>query len=171
MPEYAKILVTTDFSEQALEGVRHAAELARRLDALVVLLYVVEDELPPLMIGISEERRQEILEEHRERAAGELVGYAGEHLESLAVRPEVKIGPAARRILETAEDEGVNLIVMASRGYGPLGQVLLGSTTERVLHHAPCPVLVVRDGLRSERRRGAAARRTDRQEDPPGSEG
>ena len=72
MPEYAKILVTTDFSEQALEGVQHAAELARRLDALVVLLYVVEDELPPLMIGVSEERRREILEEHRERAAGEL---------------------------------------------------------------------------------------------------
>lgn len=151
MADYAKILVTTDFSERALAGVRHAGDLARRLGSTVVLLYVIEDELPPLMIGVSEERRREILEQHRERAAGELVGYATEHLAELPVRPEVVIGPAARRIVEAARDEKVDLIVMASRGYGPLGQVLLGSTTERVLNHAPCPVLVVRDGQRERR--------------------
>jgi nucleotide-binding universal stress UspA family protein len=67
-------------------------------------------------------------------------------MSGVAVRPQVRVGPPARRIVEVAGEEQVDLIVMASRGYGPLGQVLLGSTAERVLHHAPCPVLVVRDG-------------------------
>jgi len=146
MPTFRKILATTDFSPQSEAGVDYAAALARRLDAVVVLLYVVEDELPPLLIGVSEERRREILEEHRKEAAERLTGYATEHMSGAAVRPEVRVGPPARRIVEAAGEEDVDIIVMASRGYGPLGQVLLGSTTERVLHHAPCPVMVVRDG-------------------------
>jgi nucleotide-binding universal stress UspA family protein len=146
MPTFRKLLATTDFSRQSEAGVAYAASLARRLDAVVVLLYVVEDELPPLLIGVSEDRRRSILEEHRGEAADRLLAYATEHMRGVAVRPQVRVGPPARRIVEVAGEEQVDLIVMASRGYGPLGQVLLGSTAERVLHHAPCPVLVVRDG-------------------------
>jgi len=144
MSDFATILATTDFSERALAGVRQAAELARRLDSELVLVYVVEDDLPPILIGVSEERRQEILEEHRERADAALADYAAEELAGLRVRRLTRVGSPSREIVRAAREEGADLLVMASRGYGPLGQVFLGSTAERVLHQAPCPVMVVR---------------------------
>lgn len=146
MTSYNKILVTTDFSPHALTAVQHAASLARRLEAELVLLYVVPDDLPPVLVGVTEERRGEILEEHREKAAASLEDYAAEHLAGTRVKTLVKVGLPARRIVQTAGEERADLIVMASRGYGPLRQVLLGSTTERVLHRTDRPVLVVRDG-------------------------
>lgn len=151
MTGYSKILVTTDFSPHALPAVEHAGSLARRLEAELVLLYVVPDDLPPMLVGVSEERRREILEEHREKAATGLTEYVDEHLGGIRVKPLVKVGPPARRIVQTAGEESVDLIVMASRGYGPMRQVLLGSTTERVLHRTRIPVLVVRDGDLAER--------------------
>jgi nucleotide-binding universal stress UspA family protein len=144
MADFAQLLVTTDFSPRARAGVRQAADLARRLGSELVLLYVVEDDLPPILIGVSEDRRREILEEHRERAAAALADYAAEELAGLTVRRVTRVGTPSREIVRAAEEEGAGLLVMASRGYGPLGQVFLGSTAERVLHRAPCPVLIVR---------------------------
>lgn len=143
MPQLSKILVTTDFSKQSLPAVEHAAELARRLSADLALLYVVEDQLPPLLIGVSEKERQRILEEHRDRAVAHLAEYVEHHLADCRVRAAAVIGVAAREIVRYAEEHGEDLIVMASHGYGPVRQLLLGSTAERVLHHAPCPVMIV----------------------------
>lgn len=151
MPSYRKILVTTDFSDHALAAVEHAGWLARRLEAELVLLFVVPDDLPPVLVGVSEEERHQILEEHRDRSVSHLEEYAAEHLGGVNVKPLVKVGPPARRIVQAAGEEGADLIVMASRGYGPLRQVLLGSTTERVLHRTDRPVLVVRDGTETAR--------------------
>lgn len=139
----SKILATTDFSPEALPAVEQAADLARRLSSELVLLYVVEDHLPPILIGVSEAERRDILEEHRARALQKLVGYAEEHLEGFPAETAAVIGTASREILRYAEEHGHDLIVMASHGYGPLRQVLLGSTAERVLHHARCPVMIV----------------------------
>lgn len=141
--ELSKILVTTDFSPEALPAVEWAAGLARRLSAQVALLYVVEDHLPPILMGVSEAERRAILEEHRERALAKLTAYGEEHLEGCSFTVAARVGTASREILLFAEQEGKELIVMASHGYGPLRQVLLGSTAERVLHHAACAVTVV----------------------------
>jgi nucleotide-binding universal stress UspA family protein len=142
-PRLSKLLVTTDFSPEALSAVEQAADLARRLSSELVLLYVVEDHLPPILIGVSETERRNILEEHRKRALEKLASYAAEHLEGCRAATAAVIGTASREILRYAEEHGHDLIVMASHGYGPLRQVLLGSTAERVLHHAPCPVMIV----------------------------
>lgn len=144
MANFRRILATTDFSERSLAGVRQAAALARRLGSEILLLYVVEDDLPPILLGVSDEDRRQILERHRERAARALEDYAAGDLAGLSVRRETRIGTPARRIAQVAREEECDLIVMASRGYGPVRQVLVGSTTERVLHRAHCPVMVVR---------------------------
>lgn len=141
--EIRKILVATDFSEQALPGVAQAASLARRLDADLVLLHTVEDQLPPILGTLTVEDRAKILEDQRDRAEKHLADYAKEHLPGRRVETVTLIGVPERDIVEQAEARGVDLIVIASHGYGPLRQLLLGSTAERVLHHAPCPVLVV----------------------------
>lgn len=142
------IVVTTDFSPQALNGVSGAAALARRLDARLHLLFVVEDQLPPILIGVSATERRDIIGGYRTRALELLEEYTREHLEGLDVGLEVRIGVASQEIVEAAEDLDADLLVMSSRGYGPLRQLLLGSTTERVLHHARCPVMVIPAGER-----------------------
>ena len=144
MAEYSTILVTTDFSEQSLPGVKAAADLARRLDAEVSVLHVVQNPLPPIVPFASERDLERILESYQKHAAEKLETFAGEHLDGWVVETAVTVGVPSEEIVRFAEKRGVDLIVMASRGYGPLRQVALGSTTERVLHHAPCPVLVVR---------------------------
>ncbi len=144
MSDYRKILATTDFSDRAGAGVAEAAALARRLGSRLLLLYVVEDDLPPILVGVSEERRREILAEHAERAEAALAEQAAPLAADLAVEVRTRVGVPSREIVRCAEEEGADLLVVASRGYGPLGQVFLGSTAERVLHHASCPVLVVR---------------------------
>ena len=145
MSEFAKILVTTDFSDQAQAGVEKAAALARQLNSEVVLLYVVEDHLPPLIIFTPEADREEMLESHRQWAEEKLREYAEAHLTGHDVDVEVVAvsGVPSARIVRYAEENQVDLIVMASNGYGPVRQLLMGSTTERVLHHAHCPVLVI----------------------------
>ena len=143
MGDIKKILVTTDLSDESLPGVRQAASLARKLEAGVVLLYVLEDHLPPIMMFTTEEERGDLLEQHRARAAGKLGEYAELHLAGCETETAAVLGIADKEIVRFAEENAVDLIVMASHGYGPVRQLLLGSTTERVLHHASCPVLVI----------------------------
>jgi nucleotide-binding universal stress UspA family protein len=63
---------------------------------------------------------------------------------NIPVRAEVLTGDPAAVILETAEAEDIDLIIMSTHGYTGLDYFIMGSVTQRVLRHAPCPVLVVR---------------------------
>jgi nucleotide-binding universal stress UspA family protein len=56
------------------------------------------------------------------------------------------IGPAAAALAEACEDGAIDLLIAGSRGYGPVGRVLLGSVSTQLIHRAPCPVLVVPRG-------------------------
>ena len=143
MHKYEKILVTTDFSDRATVGVQEAASLAKALGAEVVLAYVVQDTLPPMMLGAGL-GWPETIETHLAKAEEELERCAAEHLSGVQTKTAARVGATADAILATAEEEGADLIVMASHGYGLMGQIVLGSTTERVLKRALCPVLVVR---------------------------
>src|SRR3712207_2674630 len=64
------------------------------------------------------------------------------------------MGTPVDAILDLGEEIGADLIVMGSRGHGPLGRLILGSVSEGVVHHAPCPVLVLRGGPKPGPRRG-----------------
>lgn len=144
MSEYSRFLVTTDFSEEALPGVVEAGSLARRLGSRIDLLYVVEDRMPALLTATSDIDRRQLLDRHRRTAEESLGRYAAKHLEGCQVEVVVRVGSPVETILETAEERGSDLIVMATHGYGFVRHALFGSTTQRVLHHARCPVLVVR---------------------------
>jgi nucleotide-binding universal stress UspA family protein len=61
-----------------------------------------------------------------------------------AVERSVVLGQPATEILTAAEEPGVDLVVLGARGLGLLGRLVLGSVSDRVVHHAPCPVLVVK---------------------------
>jgi nucleotide-binding universal stress UspA family protein len=143
MGSFQKILVTTDFSQGAQEGLKTARLLAADLGAEVLLLHVVEELMLPLA-HTSPAKRQEFQEQAEKEAGSQLQASAQRDFKGLPVRPLLRSGVSHRQILETAENEGVDLIVMASQGRGAVSQAVFGSTTQRVLHEAVCPVVVVR---------------------------
>ena len=144
MSDYKHLLVTTDFSHQALAGVSEAAHLAALLGSRLTLLYVVEDTVPALVLVAANLDREALLDRHRERAEEALATYAGKHIPDSEAEVLVRVGSPVPTILAVAGEQQADLIVMSSHGHGAIRHALFGSTTERVLHHASCPVLVVR---------------------------
>ncbi len=133
-----KILTTTDFSDDSRAGVRYAAALAEKLNADVALLHVVE---PRSWMDRLEARKD-----------SELVALAQAQLAKLAKREvggdvtvtsSVCTGKPFHEITTAASEGAADLIVIATHGYTGVERILLGSTAERVVRHAPCPVLIV----------------------------
>ena len=146
MKHIQKILLTTDFSDCSRQAFDAAASLAGKFEAQILLVYVDDDRLPPLIGEFPTQGHQlaEIVASHRKRAAKELAKLAEELRPNLRVDEVMPCGTPHKEIVRTAEEHGADLIVMATHGRGFLAHALLGSTTERVLRHAPCPVLAVR---------------------------
>ena len=143
MPDYNTILVATDFSEPSLAAVKHAGNLASRLGSRLLLTYVVEDRLPDLVLSGSTDSKEEMLDAHQSKAEASLKTYAQEHLQGHTVDVVVTQGAPHECIVELAKAKNADLIVVGMHGHGIVSHILMGSTSERILHHAPCPVLVV----------------------------
>jgi len=138
------ILATTDLSKKSIAGVRYAVALAKKMGAAVVLLHVVELPTPPPMPGM----RSVMLA----RRDSKLAKHARVRLKTLAKReskgdlnltPILCTGNPFYGIMTVARERTTDLIVIATHGYAGAKRVLLGSTTERVVRHAPCPVFTV----------------------------
>ncbi len=138
----SRIVVPTDLSEASDHALTTALELAKRIDAEVELLVVVPSSEP--LFPHNPDNREAAARIDREE-----VERAQEALDTLARRDErithtrVGHGTPYKVILEYAEERGAELIAMGTMGHNFAGRILLGSTTERVLRHGHCPVLVV----------------------------
>ena len=137
-----RILVPVDFSAASEQALRHATALAAHFGGKITLVHVIESGRYVADFSDSETWMTEIPRKVEERLF-ELVNGSGapalfEKVEVRAGRPFHEIGLAAREL-------GSELIVMASLGRSGATDILLGSTAERVVRHAPCPVLVVRE--------------------------
>ncbi|WP_103028169.1 universal stress protein [Salinibacter altiplanensis] len=144
-----RILVPVDFSEDAREAGRVAAEWARFFDAQVDLLHVVTGG----SASLSDQASSVSDEEHGgpEKTARRALAAMGRGLGALGVpvAVHVRTGAAAPRITEFVEAEETDAIVMSTQGRAGLERFLLGSVTEAVIRHVPCPVLTVRSYGRS----------------------
>jgi nucleotide-binding universal stress UspA family protein len=140
-----RILVTTDFSDVSRQTFPLATEFARQFGAALTLVYVFPTALPAELshIGIVFEQ-QRLAGEARERLARlrELELPA-----SLPVETIVLEGGPASEIARFAKDADAGLIITATHGHTGLNRLWLGSTAERLVRHAPCPVLVIRERL------------------------
>lgn len=139
------ILLTTDFSDTSKRAFPLARHLATALGAKLLLAYVEEDRLPPLTLEYTDIGLEEIVERQQQRAERELERLVKEEFADLDVERTMANGIPHREIVELAERLEADLIVMATHGRGFISHAILGSTTERVVRRAPCPVLVVRD--------------------------
>ena len=140
MAAFKKILVTTDFSECAELGLAEAERIATETGAEVVVLHVLDSDIP---LGVSTRIEEEIEHDRREHAAESLEKVIASRASSVSFKPMVAVGNVAEAINVVAGDESADLIVICSHGRSALGRVLLGSTAESVLHGAAVPVLVV----------------------------
>jgi nucleotide-binding universal stress UspA family protein len=144
---FQAIVVGTDGSETAGQAVRQAIELAKALGATIELVSAYE---PVSNQRLREEARQvpedlQWMVNPREdvdatlREAAEWVEEAG-----LNVRTYAREGDPADAILDVAEERGADLIVVGNKGMTGAKRFLLGSVPNKVSHHAPCSVLIIR---------------------------
>jgi len=138
------ILVPSDFSECSDEAVRYGLELARRFDAQLHLLHVVQDPVtqPWAAEGFSVPLF-EVVDQWQRQAEERLTAVVPEEDKPRVTIVSVVATPYAE-ILDYAAAHKVDLIVMGTHGRGGVTHMLLGSIAERVVRRAPCPVLTVR---------------------------
>jgi nucleotide-binding universal stress UspA family protein len=142
---FETIVVTTDFSETSRLALPAALEIAKVFGSKLVLLHVVEDRLPPFVDEFTAYPVEEVLGSRVRRAAEELERFALPHEGPGAdIERVVLHGTPHLEIVAFAAARSAGLIAMATHGRGFISHALFGSTTERVLRRAPCPVLTVR---------------------------
>lgn len=150
VPTFNKVLSTTDFSEDSTLALGYAEEIARRFSAEIILLHV-DQPLPPVMVSpeigpmMDVGAMSRIAEEQRLLAQRELDAIVNRlRVGGFRARSLLKVGSPFLEIINTAQAEGVDLVVMGTHGRTGLAHVLMGSVAERVVQKAPCPVLTIR---------------------------
>jgi nucleotide-binding universal stress UspA family protein len=138
---YDRILVPTDGSSGADRAVEHAVDLATTYGAELHVLYVVN------VASLSAEVHSPQVVENFEEEGGEITYEVAERAANAGVedvREEVVHGVPHEAILEYADEEGMDLVVMGTHGHTGLDRYLLGSVTEKVVRSSDVPVLTVR---------------------------
>ncbi|WP_292389458.1 universal stress protein [Methanosarcina sp. UBA5] len=139
---YEKIMIATDGSRQVEKAVEAAIELAKLTGARLYAVYVIASAgYTPRNFGWEESLRK-ILEAEAKKAVT-FVEDAG-RASDVKVESVILDGHPADRIMEFAEQEGMDLIVMGTLGRTGLDRFLLGSIAEKVVRHSKIPVMVVK---------------------------
>ena len=141
-----RVLLATDGSEDAAAATQAAADLSKRSAAELYVVHAWEKPREHTYPGVPKpidtvSLFQRNAEETLKRELGGL-----DQLEVEVKESYLKSGRPANVILNLSEQIGVDLILMGSRGHGAFRRIALGSVSEEVVHHATCPVLVVRGG-------------------------
>jgi nucleotide-binding universal stress UspA family protein len=143
-PVFKKVLVPIDFSACAAQGLAYGRAIAAQFGSRLVLLHTIDlsyysanpeyipYDLSPLLEAAEKSAREQMLE---------LIGESD--WDDLEVEHRLENGHAGEQICRSAQDLGADLIVTSTHGRTGLKRILLGSTAEYIVRHAPCPVLVV----------------------------
>lgn len=147
-PDITKILVPVDFSDCSSSALRSGVELAQHFEASVIAVHVWERPnlvAPDVMLYTPGFEGVSLVEYARSEAETHMASMI-EEINSDAVEVSYRFvtGRPFKKIVEVAEHDRVDLIVMGSHGRTGLAHLFLGSVAEKVLRRAPCPVLVVR---------------------------
>ena len=155
---YRRILVPMDFSEGSRFALRHAIELAKEFESEVIGLHVIEVAYGVGEMGyvIDAETLRGKMNEEAERMLNQTLSEQ----EYEPARGLVRTGVPYSEIVNVAEEESADLIVLGSHGRSGLSRFFLGSTSERVVRHAPCPVLVIRERIAGKSRK-AGGKKTE----------
>jgi len=147
--ELNRILVPIDFSDHSKKALKYAIPFARQFHASIDLVYVVEPTIYPADFSFGQVGFPNVEEELRRRGAQELDSLIKRQIGGkVPARKVILTGKASYEINAYAEENKIDLIIIATHGHSGFEHALFGSTAEKVVRKAACPVLVVRTGAR-----------------------
>ncbi|MEJ2045347.1 MAG: universal stress protein [Reinekea sp.] len=155
-PDISKILYASDISKGSRPAFRHAVKLAHQFDAELTYIHVLET-LPSSSKDLTSRgyfsdtdlaKRESAALEFLDKAVRERIkNFFDTEMSGLSISVPVSFriesGSVARSILSVADELGASMIVMGARKQSVVERLLLGSTSNKVLHHAKMPVLIV----------------------------
>ena len=141
MPRYRHVLVAFDGSREAELALDHAIALAQVYRARLALVAVVPP--PPLMAWQAPGGMRGVHESEQTELEAALRSAADRVPDDMSVTTRLLDGDPARELLRAARDGDHDVIVMGSRGRGRMTAALLGSVSNRVMHDAEIPVIVI----------------------------
>lgn len=145
MISFRQIIVPTDFSELSLRGLDYAVDIAEKYAAKIKIVYVIEPLLQAADVTWTTVDFEQLNQAHHESAEKQMATLVSERVpKTVTATTEILFGKPFVEILKVAKAENADLIVMATHGRGAISHILMGSTAEKVVRKAPCPVLTVK---------------------------
>ena len=140
-----RILVPVDFSIYSRQALEYAISIAQKYDAKLVLIHVVEQEVYPAFYDDRVESIFEVDQNLTNSVIANLHDFVADLVdESLVEAFVVREGVAHKEIVSYVNEQSVDLLVIATHGLTGLEYLLLGSTAEKVIRWAVCPVLTIK---------------------------
>lgn len=139
-----RILVPIDFSDNSKKALRYAIPLAEQFGASIILMNVIEPTVFPSDFGFGQMNFPDVEQELVRKAEQELQGIIEGVSTTVKIISIVKSGIPFVEVTNFADEEKVDLIIVATHGRTGVEHILFGSTAEKIIRKAPCPALVVR---------------------------
>ncbi|PLX30922.1 MAG: universal stress protein [Ignavibacteria bacterium] len=150
MPRIHRIVVPIDFSDYSKEAFRYAIEFAQTFNASIVLVYVVEPVVYPSDFSFGQIALPSMDQELRDHSLEQLQKMIQNDVpEGISASGAVRSGKPFVEIIKLSKEIEADLIIIATHGHSGIEHVLFGSTAEKVVRKAPCPVLSIRSSDRT----------------------
>ena len=145
MVAFKEIFIPTDFSEYSFRAIECGVAIAAKFEAHITLAYVLEPLLQAADLTWTTVNFEELDNAHKEMAEQQLRKVVEERIpKGVQCDTVVLFGKPFVEILKHAKERNVDLIVMATHGRGAISHLLMGSTAEKVVRKASCPVMTVK---------------------------
>lgn len=140
--QYKNILVAVDGSEQSYDALREAIETAQANDSQLKILYVLNDKLANIPVHLDTMTLYKSVQEHSDYVVDQVQGYLKDTEVSFEI---VRLtGSPKREIINYSKENNIDLIVLGSTGLDAIDRFIIGSTTQYIVNHASCNVIVVK---------------------------
>lgn len=148
-PNISRVLVPIDFSDYSKNALKYAVNFVKQFQAKLFLVYVVEPVIYPPDFSMGQIAIPSADLDMDKRAIEELNKLAEQEIPpEIKVKTIVKTGKPFIEIIETAKEAEIDLIIIATHGHTGMEHILFGSTAEKVVRKAPCPVLTLREPVK-----------------------
>lgn len=144
-----RILVPVDFSDYSKNALKYAVGFATKFDAELFLVYVVEPQVYPADFTMGQVAVPPMETDMSKIAENELEALMKQEIGGkIKATKIIKVGQPFIEIIETATENDIDLIIIATHGHTGVEHLLFGSTAEKVVRKAPCPVLTLREPIK-----------------------